>query len=65
MNAADAMFLLMLALADICLIVHLRRRRSRRRRLERMMRSLKLYLRRELCPTTVVTRPTRGLLRAS
>jgi hypothetical protein len=44
MNAVDALVLLVLAFADIGLIVHLRRRRSRKLAMERMMGSLRLYV---------------------
>ena len=48
MNIADVMVLLLLAFADLCLIVHLRRRRARYLRMDRIMRSLQLHIRSEL-----------------
>jgi hypothetical protein len=48
MNAADGFVLALLALADIALMVHLRRRSQRRARAERMMRSLHFAIRREI-----------------
>jgi hypothetical protein len=66
MNFADAMVLLLLAFADICLIVKLRSRRSRLLRMERMSRSLQLHIRSELVPNSVVAPPKRRMmLRAS
>jgi hypothetical protein len=47
MDLADASVLALLALADIALMVHLRRARGRRLREERMMSSLRLALDRE------------------
>jgi hypothetical protein len=48
MNVADALFLALLAFADIALIIHLRQRRGRQRRAQRMMRSLALAVRQEV-----------------
>ena len=48
------MVLGLMAFADICLIVHLRRRRARYMRLDRMTRSLQLHIRGELDPELVV-----------
>lgn len=50
----DVMVLGLMAFADICLIVHLRRRRARYMRLDRMTRSLQLHIRGELDPELVV-----------
>ena len=47
MNVVDALVFALLALADLSLIVHLRRARMKRLRIERMMRSLKLAVQRE------------------
>lgn len=47
MGAADIMLFALLALADICLLVHLQRRRQRRRVSQRMMRSLRVAIQRE------------------
>jgi len=47
MNAADALVFALLALADLSLMVHLRRARMRRLRIKRMMRSLELAVQRE------------------
>jgi len=62
MNIADVTVVLVVAFADICLLVHLRRRRSRHLRMDRMMRSLQLFLRSELSPTSVVAPPRRRLI---
>jgi hypothetical protein len=59
---ADIMVLALLAFADICLIVHLRRRRARYIRMDRMTRSLQLHIRSELAPHAVVVPRRRGLL---
>ena len=48
MDAVDTLVLTLLAAADICLMVYLRRRRSRRLRVERMYRSLTMAVRRQL-----------------
>jgi hypothetical protein len=48
MNVVDAAVLAILAVADIGLLVHLRRARARRIREDRMMRGLKLAVEREL-----------------
>ena len=48
MNAVDAMVLALLALADITLLIHIRRRRARGLRLKRMYRALTLAVRRDL-----------------
>ena len=48
MNAVDAMVLALLALADIALLIHIRRRRARGLRVRRMDRALTLAVRREL-----------------
>jgi hypothetical protein len=47
MNVVDGSVLALLALADIALMVHLRRARGRRIREERMMGSLRFALQRE------------------
>jgi hypothetical protein len=55
-----------MAVADICLIVHLRRRRARYIRMDRITRSLQLHIRSELTPESVVApRSRRSLERAS
>jgi len=43
----DAIFLALLAIADLGFLLHLRWRRSRRTRRERMVQSLVVYVRRE------------------
>ena len=48
MGVADIMLLSLLGLADLCLFLHLRRRRRRSSCSERMMRSLRRALRREV-----------------
>jgi len=58
MNGVDALLFSLLALADIALIVHLRRRRTRQMRLARMYRSLKVAVRRET-ETRVAKAPVR------
>jgi hypothetical protein len=55
MSFADVLVLMLLAAADICLIVHLRRRRARYIRMDRMSRSLQLHVRSRLAPELVVT----------
>jgi len=62
MNLVDVLVLTLLAAADICLIVHLRRRRARYIRMDRMTRSLELHIRRELAPEAVVTPHRRRVL---
>jgi len=61
----DAMVMLLLALADLCLLVHLRRRRSRRLRMERVARSLQVFLRREPASNSVARPVGRIMPRAS
>jgi hypothetical protein len=65
MNVADAIVLMLLAIGDIFLMVHLRQRRTRRIRAERMVRSLQLHLRSELSPNSVVAPRRRLMPRAS
>jgi len=60
----DLMVLVLLALADVCLIAYLRRRRARCMRLDRMTRSLQLHIRGELAPESVVAPRRPRLLRA-
>ncbi len=62
MNVVDVLVLTMLAIADICLIVHLRRRRSRYIRMDRMTRSLQLHIRSEIAPEAIVAPRRRRLL---
>ena len=50
MDLADILIFVLLAAADACLMVYLRRRRARCLQLDRMTRSLQLHLRRELTP---------------
>ena len=54
MNAVDVMVLFLMAAADICLLVHLRRRRARYIRLDRMARSLQFHLRGAIESNSVV-----------
>lgn len=54
MDAVDVMVFVLLALADICLIVHLRRRRARLLRVRHMYRTLALAVRRELAEEAVL-----------
>jgi hypothetical protein len=58
----DVMVLLFLAIADLCLIVHLRRRRAHCIRMDRMTRSLQLHIRSELSPESVVAPRRRRVL---
>jgi hypothetical protein len=62
---ADVIVLLMLAIGDICLIVDLRRRRSRYLRMDRMTRSLQMHIRSQISPDSVVAPPRRRLVRIS
>lgn len=48
MGAADFIVLTLLGMAEICLMVHLHRRRQRRVRAQRMMRSLRSAIQREV-----------------
>lgn len=59
MDVVDALVLLVLAVADIWLIVHLRQRRARKLRMERMTRSLELYVRGKVSPDSMDS-PRRG-----
>jgi len=63
MDAADALLFALLAFADLALMIHLHRRRARRIRFERMMRSLKLAVQREIGTATVAMRPRYWALR--
>lgn len=64
MDAGDALLLFVLAMADLCLIVYLRLRRRRNLRVRNMMRSLKLYVRREIAPAPGAELARRRLARA-
>jgi hypothetical protein len=64
MNVYDVMVLMLLAVADICLIAYLRRRRARAIRMDRMTRSLQIHIRSELSPEAVVVRRGPANLRA-
>jgi hypothetical protein len=57
MGAADVILLLLLAMADVCLVVTLHRRRAQRLRSERMMRSLSAAIRREIGQPVAIARP--------
>jgi hypothetical protein len=48
MNGVDGLVLLILAIADFCLLVHLRRRHARHVRQERVITSMQTAVRREL-----------------
>jgi hypothetical protein len=48
MGSADVMVLVLLALADLRFLLHLRRRRERQTRSDRMMRSLRIAVQREV-----------------
>jgi hypothetical protein len=60
---ADAIVLAMLAVGDLALIVHLRRRHGRQLQMERVMASLRMAVRRENGVETLPAK--RPLLRAS
>ena len=64
MDAADALFFFILAMADLCLIVYLRLRRRRNLQARHIMRSLELYLRREIAPAPDAEPARRRLARA-
>jgi hypothetical protein len=57
MGAADVILLLLLAMADVCVLVTLHRRRALRLRAERMMRSLSAAIRRETGEPVAIARP--------
>ena len=59
MGAADVVLFALLGLAEICLMVHLYRRRARRVRSERMMSSLREAIEREAGANRAVIAPTR------
>ena len=59
----DALLLVLLAVADLALIVHLRKRHARRVKMERMMASLRMAVRRANGVEDLPVR--RRLLRAS
>ena len=61
MNAVDAMVFALLALADIALIVHLRRRRARMLRVKHMYYTLTMAVRRDLAVGAPVRRQRREL----
>jgi hypothetical protein len=65
MDAGDALFFFVLAMADLCLIVSLRLRRRRALRARNMMRSLELYVRREIAPAPGAEPARRRLALAS
>lgn len=48
MGAVDFILLTLMALADTAVLIHLHRRRARRLRSERMMRSLRAAIEREI-----------------
>lgn len=62
MGIADTLLFTFLALADFSLMIHMRRRRQRRLRLDRMMRSLRLAVRRDIGIHYTQARDTRGLV---
>jgi len=55
MNVADVLVLILMAGADICLLVYLRRKRARCIRIDRMTRSLALHIRSEIASDEVVS----------
>jgi hypothetical protein len=65
MDAIDALILTLLAVADIALMVHLRRSRSRRVREDRMMRSLQTAVQRHVESLTLEPVQSVRLRRAS
>ncbi|MBZ5620175.1 MAG: hypothetical protein LAQ69_15830 [Acidobacteriia bacterium] len=56
MSIDDALVVALLVLADVVLMVYLRRRRGRRLREERAMRSLQFAIRREAAQAFVLRR---------
>ena len=64
MNVADVLVLILMASADICLLVYLRRKRARCIRLDRMTRSLRLHIRSTAAADDVVAPRRRQLQRA-
>ena len=64
MDAADALIFFILAMADLCLIVYLRLRRRRNLQARHIMRSLELYLRREIAPAPDAEPARRRMARA-
>jgi hypothetical protein len=65
MNVGDVLVLILMAGADICLLVYLRRRRAHCIRMDRMTRSLQLHIRSEIAADGVVSpRRRRQLQRA-
>jgi len=65
MDGVDALLFFILAMADLCLIVYLRLRRRRFLRARHIMRSLELYIRREIAPAPDAEPAMRRLARAS
>lgn len=62
MDAADLMLFTLLALADVCLLLQLHRRRQRRYKRERMTRSLRSAIQREIGAGVVRVAPVRSVL---
>jgi hypothetical protein len=62
MGAADMILFALLALADISLLIHLHRRRQRRVLSQRMMRSLRAAIQREVGTSLVPVRDASGLV---
>ena len=62
MNAVDFILLLLMVIADVCLIVFLRRRRAHYIRMDRIARSLQLHIRGEIAPDCVVAPRRRQLI---
>jgi hypothetical protein len=62
MGAADTMLFTLLGFADICLVIHLHRRRQRRMLSQRMMRSLRLAIQREVGTPLVTGRTANALV---
>jgi hypothetical protein len=62
MGAADMILLTLLTFADVCLLIHLHRRRQRRMNMNRMMRALRSAIRREVVVTTVPVRANATLV---
>ena len=62
MGAADTMLFTLLAFADICLVIHLHRRRQRRRLSQRMMRSLRLAIQSEVGTPLLAARKANALV---
>ena len=62
MGAADTMLIALLALADLCLMIHLRRRRQRVVKVERMMKALRRHIQTQVETEVTPLRQTPALV---